>query len=109
MRLSTIVLLMIFLTSCKDKFICKQLDLNQFNYLVIRTVKLQYDNCKIQCFDLNNWRTVDDSNCGENFKSGNYPLDYCNEVQGFSIEDMANEVRPKIKNLAQMRKDYCKF
>jgi len=77
--------------------------------MVIHTVKVKYNSCKVQCFDFNNWKTVPDINCGEDFESGNYPLEYCDEVQGFNVNDMANELRPKIKDLARVRQDYCRF
>ena len=109
MRLITIVLLTIFLTSCKTKIVCKQIKKNQIDYVVIHNVKIKYKHCKVQCFDLNNWKTVDDVQCGENFEGGNYPLDYCEGVMGFYVDDMAKEIRPKVKDLARIRQDYCKF
>lgn len=109
MKLNTIVLSMIFLISCKTKIVCKQIKKNQINPVVIHTLKLQFNSCKAQCFDLNNWKTVEDFHCGEDFSSGNYPIEECNEIQGFYVEDMANELRPKIKDLARIRQDYCGF
>ena len=50
---------------------------------------------KFNVFDLNNWKTVSDNYCGENFESGNYPLEECDEVMGFYVNDMATEIRPK--------------
>jgi hypothetical protein len=109
MKLITIALLTIFLTSCKTKIVCKQIKKNQIDYVVIHTVKMKYNSCKVQCFDLNNWKTVSDNYCGDNFESGNYPLEECDQVQGFFVNDMATEIRPKIKDLARVRRDYCKF
>lgn len=100
---------MTFLASCKTKIVCKQIKKNLIDHIVIHTVKIKFNSCKVQCFDLNNWKTVGDKFCGDDFKGGNYPLNECDEVQGFYVEDMATEVRPKIKDLARIREDYCKF
>lgn len=104
-----IVVLMIFLTSCKTRIVCSQIKKNEINYLPIHTVKINFNSCKIQCFDLNNWKTVADKYCGDYFVSGNYPLDSCNEVIGFNVIDMAKELRPKVRDLARVRRDYCRF
>lgn len=109
MKMILILLLMISLASCKSKIICAQVKKNTIDYLPIYTTKFEHNSCKIQCFDFNDWETVDDELCGPDFESGNYEIEACDLVIGFKATDMALELRPKIKDYARIRRDYCKF
>lgn len=73
------------------------------------TVKLSFDvpKCNCRCFDLNNWEQANDAWCGEGFESGNYPIEACNGISGFYNSDIATEIRPKIKSMAETRRDQC--
>lgn len=108
-RLTTILLMISFVVSCKSKIICAEIKRDAIKYLPLCTVKLDFNNCNCRCFDFNNWATVDAELCGPDFVEGNQDLELCDGISGFYTKDMALEVRPKIKDLARVRLDYCKF
>ena len=106
-----IVPLIIFLVSCKTKIICSQVNSANIKPIPICDLSLQFNRCRCKCFDPNKWLPTDDIYCshnGESFKSGSYPIDYCEGIAGFFLEDIATEVKPKIKKLAKIKSDNCR-
>jgi hypothetical protein len=75
-------------------------------------ISFQFDRCRGRCFDLNEWKALPMNMCAgmESYalaESINLPLESCEGIAGFTIEDMAVEIRPKIKKLDAIKKDYC--
>ena len=114
--------LTIFLTSsCKDAIICAQINSAKIKPLVLKDISFQFDRCRIRCFDINTWATFPSLNACEEFKDDletpekeneepyrDYEIKYCDGLSGFDVKDMAKVVRPKIKELAQIKEDNCK-
>lgn len=105
------LLLMIFLASCKTRIICSQIKSNTIKPIALCDLSLQFNRCRCRCFNPNTWSEVNDNLCSwkyeEPFKKGDYPIDYCEGIAGFFIEDIAREVKPKVKNLNRIKSDYC--
>lgn len=110
MKNSIILLLMIFLTaaSCKQaKVVCKQIRKTDIKALPLCDISFQFNRCTCSCYDLETNTNVNDKYCGEGFESKAYPLETCEGLAGFFVEDWAKEVIPKIKKLNTIKKDYC--
>ena len=78
------ILLMILLVSCRS---------------IDPRPLAQYEvhRCRVYCYDYNNFATLDDKECGDNFESGNHPPESCAGVIGPYIDDWAEEIKPKVK------------
>jgi len=104
----TIVLATIFLVSCRGALICKEIKSTVIKPLVNCDISLEFKRCRCRCFNLNNFTKLDDKLCGEDFESGNYPIETCNNVAGFILDDWTTEIKPKIKKLDRIKRDNCK-
>jgi hypothetical protein len=60
---------------------------------------------------MNDWKTLPLNECkGFEDSTGeviDLPLEECEGLSGFSVEDMAKEVKPNIKKLGRIKDDYC--
>lgn len=111
-RLTIILLILFSITSCKTKIVCSQIESAKIAPLILYDISFQFNRCRARCFDLNKWVTLPLNQCagmeGYNLsESANLPLESCEGVAGFSIDDMAKEIRPKIKKLDSIKIDYC--
>lgn len=117
-KLSMMLLLMIFLTNCRTKIICSQIENSKFPPLLMYDISFKFERCRARCMDINTWTTLPLAKCGVKLddtelmaiiadNSINYALEKCEGVAGFSIDDVALTVRPTIKKLDQLRKDSC--
>lgn len=121
-KLLTIMLLTIFSTSCKQqKLICKEIESAKINPVVMYDVSFVFNRCRARCFDVNEWKALPISNCpklnqdqiiSESTEEGfvesvNLDITACEGVAGFSIDDIAREMRPKIKRLSDLNEDIC--
>ena len=115
-KLITIILSTIFLTSCKNqKLICKEIDNAKVNPVIMYDVSFVFNRCRARCFDVNEWKTLPISNCPRliddtedlTAESVNYEIEKCEGVAGFAIEDIAREIRPNVKRLSDLNKDVC--
>lgn len=109
MKTIIILLLMICcLSGCKTRLICKQVYSAQIDYLPICNISFQFNRCQCRCFDINRFKTVKDKNCGKDFKSEDHDITYCDGLLGFHTHDWAIKIKPNIKKLHRIKKDYCK-
>lgn len=115
-KLITIILPMIFLISCKTKIICGQINSARIVPVMLYDVSFQFNRCRGRCFDVNEWKTLPINRCIGELDSQyipvidnaiNYPLEYCDGVAGFSLDDMSENIRPKVKELNAIKGDYC--
>lgn len=110
MKMLIMALLTIFLVSCKGvntRIVCKQIESAKIDALIVSQVSFKFNRCYKRCFSISDYQTVPDSQCGENFKSGNYPLETCDEVMGFHTNAWATELRPKLKKLNNLKSNLC--
>jgi hypothetical protein len=105
------LLIIFYLGSCKTKIICPQVRANFIKPIPLCDISMQFNRCRCRCFSPSNWSEADDKLCSwrypEPFRKGDYPIDYCEGMAGFFLEDIALEVKPKVKNLARINSDYC--
>jgi len=100
---------MIFLGSCKTKIICNEISRSQVKPLIWCDLAFKPNpRCRCRCFDVNNNTTLEDSKCGEAFKSGNFHIQRCDEIAGPVKTDWVKHIRPKLKRLANIKDQYCK-
>lgn len=124
MRMLMIVLPMMFLilgaSSCSttQKIVCREVRDNEIKPLPLCDISFQFNRCRCRCFKFSTWESLPLNECkdlegveeaGYPVTNGavNFPLKYCENLSGFSLDDMANEVRPKIKGLNNLKNDYC--
>jgi len=106
------ILPILFLISCKSAIICNQINSAKIVPILLYDISFKFDRCRVRCFDFNSWATLPLNKCvGMELRTEegaiNLPLENCEGLSGFSINDMAYELRPKIKKLDQIKKDYC--
>ena len=70
-------------------------------------VSFQFDRCRCRCYDVMNIKTTEDKFCGETFQSGNYPIESCEGVSGFKLEQWANPIIPFMKEGKRWINDRC--
>jgi hypothetical protein len=111
-KLSMMLLWMIFLSSCKTKIICAQINSAKIKPVMIYDVSFQFNRCRGRCLDVNKWETVPLNQCSGTQEdlgdSVNFPLESCEGIAGFPFDDIANNIRPNIKKLDAIKEDYCK-
>ena len=103
-------LLILLATSCRGvrkRIACGQIRSAQTDSKVKCDISFRFNRCKCSCFNLTEYATVDDKECGDDFESGRFPLEACEGMMGFHINDWADEFRPKIKKLNSSFKNYC--
>ena len=113
---------MIFLVSCntfQTRLVCKQIKAHQIKILPLCDISFQFNRCRCRCFDYNKWEASTLRSCsglvdeGEETKKINgiqvvdKPLMYCEGVAGFFLEDAAQEIKPNIKALDQIKNNLC--
>lgn len=124
-KLHTIILWMIFLTSCKEKIICENIRISQVSPVPMYDISLQFNRCRVRCFDLNNWNSLPLSKCpsipqgaedasffddkSNLIEAINLPISYCDGISGFDVDSIGSNIRPNIKSLASIRKETCGF
>lgn len=106
-----ILVLMIFIAlscnSVKQRIICGEIEAANTRPKIFCDVSIQFQRCRCRCFDLESFSTVDDKLCGDDFKSGNKDIYFCEGIAGFFNKDWAVEVKPKLKRLEDLKGDYC--
>lgn len=106
----TLLLTVFFLNGCKTKIICGEIKASKIKPLVLCDLSVSLNRCRCRCFDFNKWDTIADNKCTWKngvFKSGDYPLYTCDKISGFFLDDMATEVKPKVRKLAKIKADLC--
>ena len=96
-----IKLMMIFLMfSCS----CVSIEKGPIYDLELDKLKSGINPCFVRCYDYEKLRIVEDRFCGEGFKSGNLPLEFCNETFLVKKRFFNNELSDAIKfNIRQCK------
>jgi hypothetical protein len=99
---STILLLTLFLSSC--------LTCPKIKPRVSCDVSFQFDRCRCRCFDISKVKAVDSKLCGVDWNSDvkDFPLQSCEGIAGFYLEDIAIHIKPEALELKQCVEDTCK-
>ncbi len=126
MRILTILLSTIFLASCAScnqverKLVCKSVESARFTLKPKYDISFKFNRCRVRCFDESRWLVVPVSNCPsipvelyglEKDSQGevvNLPLEECEDVAGFKLEDVALDIKPKILKLNAIKEDQCR-
>lgn len=123
MKTTIIALSVTFLiSSCKDKIVCEQINSAQIRPVVIKNLSFVFNRCRVACFNLNTWNTYKSLNACQQFKDDpntpeiehaeeyeDYDVSFCDNLLGFDAAEAAKNIRPKIKELAAIKKDNCKI
>lgn len=76
-------------------------------------MSIEFDRCRLVCFDLNKFKITNDANCkypdGSDFVTMNYSIEFCTKTSGFSLNDWATKIIPWKKELEQFYIDTCKL
>jgi hypothetical protein len=75
-------------------------------------ISFQFNRCRCRCLDLkSDLNTVDPKLCGQNWKTDvkDFPLESCDGIAGFYLEDIAKNIRPEALETKQCAEDHgCK-
>lgn len=102
MRLITILLLTTFLGSCRSvqtSVICSEIRNQEINPVELCDISFQFLRCRCRQFDMNSWASTSEA--------VDYPLEHCDGMAGFKLDDMALEIRPKVKALYRLKENLC--
>ncbi len=109
-------LLTISLVSCRSvetKLVCAQIARHQIKPVQLCDVSFKYNRCRCRCFNFNSWDALPADKCSEFnglISAGNavdFPIEHCEGVAGFFLEDAALNVRPNIKALDKIKNNLC--
>ena len=100
--LSTILLSTMFLSSClscwkvKPKLSCD--------------VSFKFDRCRCRCLDIYNQKTTDPKECDLDWAEDtrNFPLEQCEGIAGFYLEDITKEIIPQARKTKQCFADQAR-
>lgn len=72
-------------------------------------VSFQFNRCRCRCLDIENLKEVDPKLCSLDWDSSpkNFPLNQCEGIAGFYLEDIATHIRPEARELKQCIEDKC--
>lgn len=107
---NTILLLMIFLTSCRSveqRVVCSELRKQEILPTEMCDIKIELDafdnlveaRCRCRQFDMNSWTALTEP--------VNQPLSYCNNIAGYRLEAIALDIRPKVKAMYRLKENLC--
>lgn len=102
LKIIILLLTIFFLSGCRSfdrKVICAQLDRHQVKPHEICDISFKNNRCRCREFDFNNWESLG--------PAVDHELDYCEGVAGFRLEDIANDIRPNVKALANIKANLC--
>jgi hypothetical protein len=102
MRLITILLLTTFLASCRSvqtQMVCNELRNQQIKPVEMCDISFKFNRCRCRMFDINSWNALSEA--------VDHPLNYCDGIAGFRLEDIATEIRPKIKAMYRLKGNLC--
>lgn len=102
MRVITIALLMISLVSCRSverRMVCSELKKQEINPVELCDISFQFNRCRCRSFDMNHWLALD--------KPVDHPIEHCEGVAGFRLEQIAVEISPKIKAMTRLKENLC--
>jgi hypothetical protein len=102
MKLIIILLLTTFLTSCRSvqtQMVCTELKKQEINPIEMCDVSIKFNRCRCRLFDLNSWTAK-----GE---AVDHDLQHCDGIAGYRLNDIAVEVRPKIKAMYRLKENLC--
>ncbi len=113
MKMIMIVLLMPLLISSRCsrvdvRLTCNQIRSAKIDSLPLCDISFQNNRCRCRCFNLTDYEVVNDNQCGQHFESGNYPLETCEGIAGFPIEQWPKEIRPNVLKLQNLFSNLCK-
>lgn len=104
------------------KLVCQDVRDNDIKPKRSCDLSFQFNRCRCRCFDFDQWQTKELKECPELDEGAmvfldtvdekgkavrDFPVQYCEGISGFFLEDMASEFRPKVKALNELRKMYC--
>jgi len=104
------MLLMIYTTSCTSvntNIVCSQLRKSDIKAMPWHDISIKFDRCRVRCLDIDSFKQVPDGECGDDFRSGNFPLEKCEGVAGFKQVNWAREAKPKIKKRRNLYGNLC--
>lgn len=78
---------------------------NTISPVPIYHLNLKLNACFIHCYSPEILSVVDDSACGIDFISGQYPVEKCDKIIGFQLDYYAGTLRGAIREKAQACRD----
>ena len=91
-KLIMIGLLTIFSISCKGPKIKPK---------IMCDISFEFERCRCRCYDLMNIKTTSPKRCNVESEEDNWnlPIESCDEISGFFIQDLAKKIIPKARKI----------
>lgn len=102
MKSLIILLLMTFLAGCRSverRLVCSELKRQEFKPLELCDISFKFSRCRCRLYDLNTHNALSEA--------VNHPIEYCDKLSGFAVEDFAIEIGPKIKAMSRLKGNLC--
>jgi hypothetical protein len=101
-KITMMLLMTFFLSGCRSverRITCAQIKNHQVPQNMFCDVSFKFNRCRCRQFDMNEWEAVGDPI--------DYPIEECEGIAGYFLEDIARDVRPNVKALANLRRNMC--
>ncbi len=101
-KIITMLLMISFLNGCRSverRITCAQITKHQVPINEFCDISFRFDRCRCRQFDMNTWEPITEPQ--------DFPLEYCEGVAGYRLDDIARDVRPNVKALAELRRNMC--
>ncbi len=98
----TLLSMILCLSACQSferRAICKQISAHQIKPHQACDVSFKHNRCRCREFDFNNWKALGPST--------DYDILHCEGISGFYLDDIANDIRPNVKALANIKGNLC--
>lgn len=79
--------------------ICSELKKQEIKPLELCDISFKFNRCRCRSYDLNTHRELSEA--------VNHPIEYCDKIAGFAVEDFAVEIGPKIKAMSRLKGNLC--
>ena len=115
LKITMMLLTILCLSACRTietNLVCSQIAKHQIDPIKSCDISFKFNRCRCRCFDFNTWNQLNLNKCKEfapeeGVRAINYELEACEGITGFTLDDAANELRPNIKALSNIRGNLC--
>lgn len=102
LKIITALLMMFLINSCNSvqtRAVCRELRKNEILPVEMCDMSFKFKRCRCRNFDVNAWKELSEPI--------DHPLEHCDGIAGFRLEEIALEMRPKIKAMYRLKENLC--
>ena len=102
-KILTIIALMTSLVGCRSvekALICKFVDDNKIGVQQICEYSHTFSQCRCKQIDFDSFQELT--------RMETFPIEYCDGLAGFKVQEWGEEIGPKLRALSRMKEERCK-